>query len=179
MSNALHQMTLVYVPEEDRALLRVIMTNATEVQFWLTRKFVNILWDVLIKTVDLLPRKDRSSKVSDDRSIAATRLFEHEEALKKVLDETPNAQNKTSKVIQETPLLVVGINSRIDDTGIANLTLRNKNANEIVLSLSIELLHGFLHQIRTVATQADWNLDLILSQPNASIAIPTEKKHIH
>ena len=47
MSDALHQISMKYIVEQDRILFRLGTTKNTEYQMWFTRRLVNILWDSL------------------------------------------------------------------------------------------------------------------------------------
>ena len=46
----LHQMQIVFVPEQDRLLFRLNTTGRQqqEFRFWLTRRYVRILWKALL-----------------------------------------------------------------------------------------------------------------------------------
>ena len=52
MSASLHQLTLTFDPGEDRMLLRIGTAENTEYRLWLTRRFVKVLWEALMKTMD-------------------------------------------------------------------------------------------------------------------------------
>ena len=52
MSAPLHQLTLTFDPVEDRMLLRIATAKNTEYHLWLTRRFIKVLWEALMKTLD-------------------------------------------------------------------------------------------------------------------------------
>ena len=52
MSAPLHQLTLTFDPIEDRMLLRIGTAKNTEYHLWLTRRFIKVLWEALMKTLD-------------------------------------------------------------------------------------------------------------------------------
>ena len=52
MSAPLHQLTLTFDPVEDRMLLRIGTAENTEYHLWLTRRFIKVLWEALMKTLD-------------------------------------------------------------------------------------------------------------------------------
>ena len=172
-------MTVNYVAEQDRVLLRVSTTDNPEVQLWLTRRFIKILWDVLVKTIDSLEHRNRSNNIEEERSVAAARALEHQEALKKVLTDKPANPNQPTTAMSTNPLLIVEICSRLDDNGTVHLNLKTNDGKDILLTLNTELLHGFLHQISSVSNTADWGLELMLSQTDASVTIPTGKQQLH
>lgn len=53
----LHQMQMSYVGEEDRILWRINTTDGAEVRFWVTRRYLVLLWKVLC---DIKAQADRS-----------------------------------------------------------------------------------------------------------------------
>ena len=70
MSNTrLHQMTVKYLPTEDRMLLRIATSEKTEYRLWLTRRFIGILWPALggqlAETADLTGLRQGKSGDTD------------------------------------------------------------------------------------------------------------------
>ena len=51
MTSSLNQMQMLYHPEEDRILFRVNTTDQKEYRFWLTRRYVHLLYRVLSEHV--------------------------------------------------------------------------------------------------------------------------------
>ena len=52
MTAPLHQLTLTFDPVEDRILLRIGTADNTEYRLWLTRRFLKVLWEALMKILD-------------------------------------------------------------------------------------------------------------------------------
>ena len=52
MTSALHQITMSHSAKEDRLLLRISTTEKSEFQFWLTRRFVLVLWLALLTVIE-------------------------------------------------------------------------------------------------------------------------------
>ena len=67
-------MTMGYAAEHDRVLFRISTTEGLETQLWLTRRFIKLLWSILIKAMEALPRQ----ALEDDRNRAAARAVEHQ-----------------------------------------------------------------------------------------------------
>lgn len=59
MTSALHQITMSFLAEDDRLLMRVSTTDKNEFHFLLTRRFVNILWPALMTVIE---KEDPASK---------------------------------------------------------------------------------------------------------------------
>lgn len=174
-TNALHQMTMGYAAEHDRVLFRISTTEGLETQLWLTRRFIKLLWSILITAMEALPRQASE----DDRNRAAARAVEHQEALQKVMMNKPHDTEERNKLLTETPLMVVGGKCSVNREGITHIILKIKTGQDITLDLNAELFHGLLHQIITVTSKADWGLDLMITQPDVTVAIPAGKPHLH
>ena len=53
----LHQLKVDYDAEQDRLLMQVATSEGVEVRLWLTRRFVKLLWPLLVKLAeDASPR---------------------------------------------------------------------------------------------------------------------------
>ena len=52
----LHQVQLSYDPTEDRAVLRIRTHDNSEFTFWLTRRYVKLLWPVLMQMLESHPQ---------------------------------------------------------------------------------------------------------------------------
>lgn len=80
MANALHQINLKFVPEQDRLLLRVRTQGGEEVALSLTRRFVRALWPALLDALGRDPKISTHAPTSDARQ--AVMAFRHEHAVK-------------------------------------------------------------------------------------------------
>lgn len=177
MSNALHQMTMSFVAEQDRLLFRISTTGGMEAQLWLTRRFVKVLWPALIQSSDGTAPQ---AQAPTGRAKEAVRAVAHQEALQKVKLDKPHDTEKRNTPLTEAPLLVVGGTCRAGENGITHLTLKTDDGRDISLGLNAELLHGLLHQIGTLAGKAGWDLDLMVSEAAVSVAVPPEgKRQLH
>ena len=66
----LSQIQVSFAPAEDRLLLRVSTDEHTEFQFWLTRRYVRLLWPILEQMVAVTPA-DHPSAPTHARASAA------------------------------------------------------------------------------------------------------------
>ena len=48
-SMQIHQMSVTYLPEQDRILMRINTTEGEEMRMWLTRRLMVGLWPLLTK----------------------------------------------------------------------------------------------------------------------------------
>ncbi|MEO8441833.1 MAG: hypothetical protein ABI547_05055, partial [Betaproteobacteria bacterium] len=52
----LEQIRIDFIPEHDRLLMRLASGDRSEVLLWLTRRCVRLLWPLLVKMTESLPR---------------------------------------------------------------------------------------------------------------------------
>ena len=48
----LHQLKIDYAAEQDRLLMLIAASEKVEVRMWLTRRFVKLLWPLLVKLAE-------------------------------------------------------------------------------------------------------------------------------
>jgi len=52
MNNSLQQLNMIYVPEQDRLLLRISTGDDAEYRVWLTRRYCSLLLKVLVEQIE-------------------------------------------------------------------------------------------------------------------------------
>jgi hypothetical protein len=52
MTQSLQQLNMIYVPEQDRLLLRISTSGDAEYRIWLTRRYCSLLLNVLIEQIE-------------------------------------------------------------------------------------------------------------------------------
>ena len=79
MPSTLHQITMSHSAEEDRPLLRISTLDKAEFQFWLTRRFVNVLWPALMTVIEKEnPAAKKNLMPAAKKAVVA---MEHQEAV--------------------------------------------------------------------------------------------------
>lgn len=71
----IHQIQCLYQPLEDRILLRIMVTDRSEFRCWLTRRYVKLLWQVMLK---LLERDPSTTTLPNENTRRAMIDFQHE-----------------------------------------------------------------------------------------------------
>jgi len=51
-NNSVSQIIMIYSSEQDRILQRIGTAEKSEYQLWLTRRFIKVLWDALMTTME-------------------------------------------------------------------------------------------------------------------------------
>jgi len=165
----IHQIQIGTNEQEDRLLMRLSTTDGSEFRFWLTRRFVKLLWDLLLKMVAW----DKAVQQQFDESMRRTVLeIQHEGYAR---------QGDYSKGFEEAPrqfplgdapvLLCSGKGVRRAD-GLYVLSLYPAQGQGLDMTLDTRLLHILGKLLRDAVTRADWSLELALSQPAPEGAPP-------
>ena len=153
----LKQLNLKYEPGEDRACLRISTGDQAEYRFWLTRRFVRILWPVLIQ---LLEADDRvkSQPRADARKTVMT--FQHEHALQAADFSSGYREDAASFPLGSEPLLLTSIRATRNSAGVPVLGLSGQGDRGIELALTEPLVHSLCKLLADMADRAEWGLDL-------------------
>ncbi|KAF1045841.1 hypothetical protein [Xylophilus sp.] len=161
----LHQLSLQYVAEQDRLLLRVSATSGAEVRCWLTRRlalrFAPALRDQVAQLSAL--RQSLPATVSEEaRRMAAE--FESQRALEGAVFgqpymPPPNAQQP----LGDAPLLVTEIDVATTQDQQLALSLREKLDGQVGeprgfrVTLEPQTMHALLKLLKGALDQADWD----------------------
>src|SRR5688572_24571546 len=111
----LHQIKVDYDPEQDRLLMLISTSDSAEIRAWLTRRFVKLLWPLLVKLAE--ESSPRISAQSNPEARKAMLGMEHEEAVTRADFSKPYAQGGRSTPLGEAPLLLARIQTARDRNG--------------------------------------------------------------
>lgn len=177
MTDALHQITMSYSAEQDRLLMRVSTTGKSEFQFWLTRRFVNVLWPALMTVIEQEdPEVKQNLMPKAKKAVAA---MKHQEAVQ--ASDFTQTHDEDAKTQTAEPLLVIGGSvepPKPGGKGVTGLTLKTERNAEIKLSLEKNLLHALCKLLIETTMKAGWDLGLAVGDP-AAIQVPDDKARIH
>jgi hypothetical protein len=174
MAAGLHQISMGYVPEEDRILLKISTTERTECRLWLTRRYVTVLWKALLTSLTKNPaiESDLDPKVRD-----AILAMQHHDAVQAGNFTQRYDPRRENKPVADRPLLVVGGACHPAADGLTLLKLQTSEGREISVRLNKELLHAFCHLLIRMSVKAEWNLNLLVG--GANVFVPEQSSHVH
>jgi len=138
-------------------LLCISTTERSEYHLWLTRRFVKLLWGVLVDTLAHDP-KSRENLPPDIRN--AILGMRHQEAVAASEFSKPHTRGNQTLTSNTGPLLVTSGKLTPRANGITQLTFDILNGIRINFSLTQKLLHALCHVIILSSTKADRGLDL-------------------
>jgi len=157
----LHQMQLSYVSEEDRILLRMNTRARQEFRFWLTRRYVELLWQTITKVIE--KREVDETHVKDELKKATQIQEKHEKAVESS-DFSTQYQESTYLPLGEAPALLFSVGIKPDPEGRAILCMAPKSGQGIELALNDQIVHSFCKLLADTSKKAAWRLDLTWSK---------------
>ncbi len=174
MTSALHQISMSYLDEEDRLLMRVSTTAKSEFHLLLTRRFVSVLWPALITVIEKQDPEAKRSLLPAARK--AVMAMQHQEAIAE--SDFTRGHDEGAKTLTPDPLLVIGGSVKPGKKGITGLVFKTHTQAEIKISLNKTLLHALCKLLIETTMKAGWRLGLAVGDP-AAVAVPDDKAQVH
>ena len=154
--SSLNQVQLRFIPVEDRLLLQ-IRTAEAEYRLWMTRRYVRLLWPVLL---DLLASNAQVQSQADPHNRSQVLSFQHEQALRQADFTTRYRENEASMPLGAAPVLLSRIQVRRRDGESRVLSLRPAEGPGVELNINDAFLHSFCKLLADTAANAGWDLEL-------------------
>ena len=163
----IHQMSVTYLPEQDRILMRINTTAGEETRMWLTRRLLVGLWPVLSRllTNHLLKLEGAGASLAgaDPQLRQMLADFRKEEFLQHADFDTPYKEGEARLPLGEEPLLVTDV----DVTPLANGPLRlnfrerppiaeDRKARSFQLEMAPKLMQGLMHLLEQALVHSQW-----------------------
>jgi hypothetical protein len=165
----LHQLKVDYEPENDRLLMLVSTSENVEVRLWLTRRFVKLLWPLLVRLAEETSPRIRTQAHPEARQ--ALLGLEHENAVAKADFSKPYAQSERSTPLGEAPLLLARIQTGRDRSGQPVVALHPSEGQGITLTFDSVLLHSVCRLVQAAVKKSDWDMELKLPGVEAAAAV--------
>jgi hypothetical protein len=166
----IHQVSVHYVQEHDRVLVRVNTVAGAELRLWFTRRltigFLPLLAKVVAEhVVQIESVKSPSITVGDVQAQQMLADFKKEESLQASDFATPYKQRPSALPLGGEPLLVTEINMTPLSGGQLQLTFSEKlpatdtaigKPRGFQMALEPKLTHGFLHLLEKSFAASQW-----------------------
>lgn len=166
----IHQLSVTYLPEEDRILARVNTTAGEEMRLWLTRRMMLGLWPLLSKLMSghLLGLEGAGTSLETASDELKTMLadFRKQEFLQNADFDTPY-KDEAILPLGEAPLLVTDVDAAPLPNGRLRLSF-NENApakaskqdgtppRSFQVEMEPRLVQGLLHLLEQALAQSHW-----------------------
>lgn len=163
----LEQFNTAYDARQDRILLRLRTSDGAEYRFWITRRYLALLWPILIKMADGFSARKAAA---DPLLRSAIAELAHGAAVGQA-DFASEYQEGNSFPLGSEPILLARISLRPPVGETQTLLLLPHQGEGINLDLDEKLVHIFARLLQQTATAGEWNLTLDIS-PGAGSAEP-------
>ncbi|GAB3480072.1 hypothetical protein [Polaromonas eurypsychrophila] len=186
----IHQMSVSYVHEQDRLLIRINGKEGGELRAWLTRRLALALLPILSQTTSEQIKKVAAAAVTtampaislDDQRGRLLAAFETEAALRSGDFETPYQDRQSTPadpVLGPEPLLLTEVKVTLLGSGQLRLQLFEKlPGQEAVRNFQVmmdpKLSNGLLHLLHQSLNASQW-LHLPVISPLEEVATTTEQ----
>ena len=152
----LSQINLQFHAADDRLLLLIKTDDLAEYRFWLTRRFVKMMWSALVQKMS----SNQIVQSQPDSSAKDTVLsFQHEEALSRSDFDTAYSREVKATPLGSEPILIAKLNVKSDQSQ-TTLSLHPVEGQGIELGLTDMLLHSFCKLLADAVSKAEWDMAL-------------------
>jgi hypothetical protein len=177
----IHQMSVTYMPEQDRILMRVNTTAQEEMRLWLTRRLMVGLWPLLSKMLtDHLLKLDAAGAAldtADDELKKMLAEFRKEEFLRHADFDTPYQEDpKGNFPLGADPLLVTDVDATPLPAGPLRLAFNERPASSetaprsFQMEMEPKLMQGLMHLLDQAIMQSGWR-EPFTAQPVAEESV--------
>jgi hypothetical protein len=161
----IRQLSVTYLAEQDRILVRINTLAGEEMRLWLTRRLMLGLWPLLSKllTKHLLKLEVASSSLdtADEGLKKMLTDFRRDEFLRQADFETPYNENQTQLPLGEDPLLVTDVNAAPLPSGRLRLSFNEQppggaKPRSFQMEMEPRLMQGLMHLLEQALARSQW-----------------------
>lgn len=166
----IRQLQLSYNPNQDRLLFRLSTTagrHLSEYRFFLTRRYVRLLWKALLEI--LQNNLSDEEKQKSESTKAASMALKHEEIVANTNFKKP-FEKSHSYPLGETPILAGKLALKKGPKGGQLLSIYPMEGAGLDFHLNDQILHSFCQLLAQVSKSAEWDLGLDFAQAETLLA---------
>jgi hypothetical protein len=161
----IHQLSVNYLAEQDRILMRVNTRDAEEMRLWLTRRLLLGLWPLLSKLLTKhllkLEAAGTSLEAADEDLKKMLADFRKEEFLRNADFDTPYQENRPDLPLGDKPLLVTDVDAAPLPNGRLRLGFNERKPNSdkprsFQIEMEPKLMQGLMHLLEQALVRSQW-----------------------
>ena len=161
----IHQLSVNYLAEQDRILMRVNTAASEEMRLWLTRRLMLGLWPLLSKLLTKHLLKLEAAGTSLDTADEGLRKmladFRKDEFLKDADFDTPYQENQAVLPLGEEPLLVTDVDASPLANGRLRLSFNERQPTgdkprTFQMEMEPKLMQGLMHLLEQALARSQW-----------------------
>ena len=160
----LHQIQVAFVPLHDRLLLRVSTGDRSKYRFWITRRYLKLLWPVLGKLATDDPIVHQQTDATAKQEVVN---FRREQVMQQSDFSQSFDESENEMPLGDEPVLLARIQTKTAAAGGHVLSLHPEQGDGIDLAISGNLIHALMGLLTTAVGQSDWDIRLE-SAPSAA-----------
>ena len=161
----IHQLSVTYLAEQDRILVRVNTAAAEEMRLWLTRRLLLGLWPLLSKLLTKhllkLEAAGTSLDTADEDLKRMLAEFRKEEFLRDADFDTPYQENQAALPLGDEPLLVTDVDASPLANGRLRLSFNERppesdKPRSFQMEMEPKLMQGLMHLLEQALVRSQW-----------------------
>jgi hypothetical protein len=160
----IRQLSVNYLPEQDRILLRVNTATSEEMRLWLTRRLMAGLWPLLNRLTNqqLLQREAAGSSLdpADDDLKKMLTDYRKDQLLREADFQTPYEDKPAAFPLGSEPLLVTDVDVTPQSDGGLRLHFHERRQAQEQRNFRIQmeprLVQGLMHLVEQSLQRAQW-----------------------
>jgi hypothetical protein len=161
----IHQLSVNYLAEQDRILVRINTAASEEVRLWLTRRLMLGLWPLLSKllTQHLLKLESAgtSLQAADEDLKKMLADFRKEQFLQEADFDTPYDENQAVLPLGADPVLVTDVDASPLASGRLRLSFNERlpgaaEPRSFHVELDPKLMQGMMHLLEQALSRSQW-----------------------
>jgi hypothetical protein len=161
----IHQLSVTYLAEQDRILVRINTASAEEMRLYLTRRLMLGLWPLLSKLLTKhllkLEAAGTSLETADEDLKRMLAEFRKDEFLKEADFDTPYKENQSVLPLGEEPLLVTDVDASPLPNGRLRLSFNERLPSvtaprSFQMEMEPKLMQGMMHLLEQALGRAQW-----------------------
>lgn len=160
----IHQLSVNYLAEQDRILVRINTAAAEEMRLWLTRRLMLGLWPLLSKLLTKHLLKLEAAGTSLDTADEGLKKmladFRKDEFLKEADFDTPYRENQ-AQLLGEKPLLITDVDAAPLANGRLRLSFNERlprapKPRSFQIEMEPKLMQGMMHLLEQALARSQW-----------------------
>jgi hypothetical protein len=161
----IHQLSVNYLAEQDRILVRINTAASEEMRLWLTRRLMLGLWPLLSKllTKHLLKMEAAGTSLdtADEDLKKMLADFRKQEFLQHADFDTPYEANQAQLPLGDEPLLITDVDASPLPNGRLRLGFNERPPNadkprSFKMEMDPKLMQGLMHLLEQALARSQW-----------------------
>ena len=165
----LNQIQIQHDPRQDRLRLRINTTDKAEFNFWLTRRFVKMLWPVLMQLLESNQQVKMQSGIQAKKAVLS---FQHEQAVHEADFVTQYKEDVYARPLGDEPILISRLQVKQQPDGTPVLCFTPDTGQGVDLALKQKILHSFCRLLSETVSQSGWDIKLPVIDNHESVVSP-------